>query len=149
MTTTGSQMRISLFNFMIQTPILSFKVKIAELELPSSMMTSPDKFASKILMVLRFSQLTSMLRSQSSERMEVTVSSLLNMRLSKLEAQSTSLKTESTTLASRTLWSSKTRRLKKLFMSNLFHNLRTKKKIKLIMPLDSSFRTRHQPVEPS
>jgi hypothetical protein len=49
MTTTGSQMRISTVSYTTQTPFKSSKVKIAKLKLPSSMMTSPDKFASRSL----------------------------------------------------------------------------------------------------
>ena len=54
MTMVGNQMKISLSNFMILKTQKNFKVRILNAELLLLMMISQDKFALKILKVLRF-----------------------------------------------------------------------------------------------
>ena len=54
---TGSLMRISTSNFTIHTILRNLMVKILKQELQLLMMTSQDKFALKILKVLKFPQL--------------------------------------------------------------------------------------------
>jgi hypothetical protein len=80
MTTIGSQMRISSVSFITQTPSKSSKVKIAELESPLSMMTSPDKFASRRARPSRPSLPKKLLKLLSLERMDLTALSRLTMR---------------------------------------------------------------------
>jgi len=81
MTTIGSQMKISSSNLLTLTPMRNLRVKTPELELLSSMTINPVRLHSKSKEPSELSQLNH-LKSRLLERMEVTVSSLLIMRLS-------------------------------------------------------------------
>ena len=70
MMTTGSQMKISIANFMTHTLLRSLRDKILELESLLLMMTSQVKFASRKPSKLRPLPQTKLLKSLLLERMD-------------------------------------------------------------------------------